>query len=53
MFGLEAMAPMSNEDRAKLLIPPPLSSEFDRLDKEVAVQNLQSRLNLSGEWNPV
>ena len=49
MFGLEEMAPMGDEDGAQLpiSIPPPLCSEFDRPDKEVAVQNLRSRFSQS------
>lgn len=49
MFGLAEMAPMDDEDGAQLPIPipPPLCSEFDRPDKEVAVQNLRSRFSQS------
>ena len=49
MFGREEMAPMDDKDRAQLPIPlpPPLCSEFDRPDKEVAVQNLRSRFSQS------
>ena len=40
---------MDDEEGAQLPIPitPPLCSEFDRPDKEVAVQNLRSRFSQS------
>ena len=46
LFGLGAVSHM-NEDGVQLPveIPPPLCSQYDRPDKDVAIQNMSSRFN--------
>ena len=46
VFGLGAVSRM-NEDGVQLPveIPPPLCSQYDRPDKDVAIQNMLSRFN--------
>lgn len=50
VFGLAEVSSMNEEDGAQLPIPvpPPLCSEFERPDKEVAIQNIHSRFSQSG-----
>ena len=46
VFGLGAVSRI-NEDGVQLPveIPPPLCSQYDRPDKDVAIQNMLSRFN--------